>query len=364
MGMRKRPRGLAGAALVWIGLGLEEQLGRDLKLTRAVESVVGSRDSAEGCEACAAEGGDATREGRPGRHSCGRGAGGAGCGRRCEGGVASVYAGDDLVVEQVEGIGAELKLDALPDGNIAGDTEVDVVESRSNLAVTTDLRGTAGGGCTRAGAHGAAVDVAFRATTDRTGHAGEDGLAGGGDHGSGEEEVIQEVLHDLVVLEDLRLIDDRAGEAVADVDVGETILQPDVVGIERGIATVEGAVGALDLAGVAGVCPGVVEEQFQPVVEGPPEGGCHRVVPGVGDAEAGVVGRQQRVVAVRGRRTAPRDGGRASPRVERHGKLLDEVVVGVEDVVAADAVRGLADEVRIEEDRETHSASADVADGE
>ncbi len=47
-GMRKRPRGLAGAALVWNGLGLEEQPGGDLKLTRAVETVVGSGDGAEG----------------------------------------------------------------------------------------------------------------------------------------------------------------------------------------------------------------------------------------------------------------------------------------------------------------------------
>ena len=48
VGMKKRPRGLAGTALVWNGLGLEEQPGGDLELTRSVEAVVGSGGGAEG----------------------------------------------------------------------------------------------------------------------------------------------------------------------------------------------------------------------------------------------------------------------------------------------------------------------------
>ena len=50
----------------------------------------------------------------------------------------------------------------------------------------------------------------------------------------------------------MRLVDEADGEAVADVDVRQAILRLLVVGVERGIATVEGTVSALHLAGIGG----------------------------------------------------------------------------------------------------------------
>ena len=50
-GMRKRPQRLAGTALVWNGLGLEEQLGGELHLPRAVEvAAAGAGGGAKGRE--------------------------------------------------------------------------------------------------------------------------------------------------------------------------------------------------------------------------------------------------------------------------------------------------------------------------
>ena len=65
-------------------------------------------------------------------------------------------------------------------------------------------------------------------------------------------------LTNLLSFIELRLIDEADGEAVADVDVRGTVLQRMVVGVERCVATVEGAVVALHLAGVGGAGPGVV----------------------------------------------------------------------------------------------------------
>jgi hypothetical protein len=50
-GHEKAAPGLTGAALVWSGSGLEEQLGGDLELTRAVEAVAGGGGCAEGTSA-------------------------------------------------------------------------------------------------------------------------------------------------------------------------------------------------------------------------------------------------------------------------------------------------------------------------
>ena len=49
------------------------------------------------------------------------------------------------------------------------------------------------------------------------------------------------ILHNLVVHQDARLVDEAAGEAIADVGIGEAILELEIVGIERSVATVERA---------------------------------------------------------------------------------------------------------------------------
>lgn len=107
---------------------LEEEFGGYLELAGAVEGVVGAVDGSEGVDAGAGEGGDAALDGGAGggggvgggaaeRVGC-LGGGGGGIG---ELGVGAGYAGGDGVVEQVEGLGVELELDGLVDGDVARD---------------------------------------------------------------------------------------------------------------------------------------------------------------------------------------------------------------------------------------------------
>ena len=114
-----------------------------------------------------------------------------------------------------------------------------------------------------------------------------------------EGEVIKDVLDVAVVLEELRLVDEAEGEAIADVGVRRTVIATGVVGVEGGIAAVEGAVGAADLTGVRCLGPGVVGQHFEAVAEGTTDGNGEGVVPGVGDAEAGVDGGDGGVAAIR-----------------------------------------------------------------
>ena len=119
----------------------------------------------------------------------------------------------------------------------------------------------------------------------------EDGLAAGGDLAPEKMKSSRMLLDHLVALEDLRLVDEAHRRSGCGCRCRTRPLsRPGVVGVERSVAAVEGAVGAANLAGIGGAGPGVVAEQFEAVLEGTTDADGQRVVPGVGDAEAGVVG--------------------------------------------------------------------------
>src|SRR5579862_2548020 len=120
---------------------LEEQLGGDLQLARAVERVVRAAHGPEFAEACTGKRCNATLDNRARGSAGAAGAGSGSCARRSVRRVCCVHARDDGVVEQVERLTDELNVDVFVDRYIACDAEVEVLESRSNDAVTADLRG-------------------------------------------------------------------------------------------------------------------------------------------------------------------------------------------------------------------------------
>src|ERR1700728_3878762 len=156
---------------------------------------------------------------------------------------------------------------------------------------------------------------------------------------------------DFVALEDLRLVDEAQGEAVAHVRIGRTIVAARVVGVERSVAAVKGSVGPANLTGVGGASPSVIGKNLETIAEGTADSHGERVVPGVGYAETGVDRGDGRVAAVR-------------LQVDRDGELAGDVVVCVLNVVGGYTVRSLADEVGIEKDGQAQSAGAYVSNGE
>ena len=98
--------------------------------------------------------------------------------------------------------------------------------------------------------------------------------------------LIHSVLTTLVGLEQVGLIDEAAGEAIADIDVRRSVFAADVVGIQRNVAAVEGAKRALHLAGIGCTGPGVVGEELKAVCKRTTHRHSQRVVPGVGNAES------------------------------------------------------------------------------
>src|ERR1700738_4759156 len=121
----RRGSGIAPEPLWLSCFRLEEQFRGDLQLAWTVEGVVGARGSGEGRCAGSGEGTDAALELRAGGAG-GLGGGvacrlwGGGCGRGgwIVGGVGGVHAGDDAVVEEIEGLAGELELDGLVDGDV------------------------------------------------------------------------------------------------------------------------------------------------------------------------------------------------------------------------------------------------------
>ncbi len=93
-----------------------------------------------------------------------------------------------------------------------------------------------------------------------------------------------------VALKTVRLVDKAERESVADVDIRQAVLRLLVIGIEWRVATIEGAIAALHLAGIGGSGPGVVRDNLQTVREGAAHCSGQRVVPGVRLGEARVVG--------------------------------------------------------------------------
>src|SRR5438045_8316523 len=124
--------------------------------------------------------------------------------------MGSVHTGDNGAIQQVECVSHDLHADFVMDGNVARDTEVEIVVARPDDAVATDLGRPPGGCAAGRGTHGAAEDIAVCAVTGRASgtaedgaaHAEEDGLATGSNFATREGEVVEQILDDLVVHHD------------------------------------------------------------------------------------------------------------------------------------------------------------------